>query len=319
MAGEKIDTTKYRKVKKERDEEEAKPDGEIRVSSKEDSVTVIKGGIKLLKEDGHRTLTIKGLGAVVSKTITVAEMIKRRVKGLHQITALEPTVIVDKYVAKDEPAEGEEPLPEKSVERTVHLMEITLSLDELDTSNLGYQPPLPEEEVEEDAEINLPSERKSVAKRGERKGGRRETSRGGRGSSTRGGRGRGGAATRETNSFGRGGKGQGKSGGKSGKGGKGGKKGSKGSKGSDSDYSKRDYRSSGYGYNSTHSRTSYPSYGRRDEYSQGYGGGYSRYNDRPQYESGKGYGGDRYQSNRRAYPDTSRGYAYDDYYNRPSY
>eukprot|EP01060_Flectonema_neradi_P039773 TRINITY_DN8892_c0_g1_i2.p1 TRINITY_DN8892_c0_g1~~TRINITY_DN8892_c0_g1_i2.p1 ORF type:complete len:237 (+),score=70.23 TRINITY_DN8892_c0_g1_i2:49-759(+) len=195
---EKIDSKLY-KLKKEKDDEE-RPENEIKVSSYEDAKTLILNIIKLFKEKEHKTCTITGFGLLVAKTITVAEMVKRRVKGLHQITSIEPTVVVKKWVPREEPKEGEEPLPEKTVETTFTRMIIKLSTEELDKDDIGYQAPLPEDEVEEGADVVLPGEksRQGGGGKGERGGGvmrggrgggliaRRNEGRGGRGG--RGGR-----------------------------------------------------------------------------------------------------------------------------------
>merc|ERR1711920_349678 len=66
---------------------------------------------------------------------------KRRFKGLHQITSLSTTEIVDEY----EPLE--EGLDKVTDTRTLSCIEIKLSKEELDTSDKGYQAPLPESEV----------------------------------------------------------------------------------------------------------------------------------------------------------------------------
>ncbi|KAH7434424.1 hypothetical protein KP509_06G016900 [Ceratopteris richardii] len=70
-------------------------------------------------------------------TFTIAEIIKRRIPGLHQVTSVGSSDITDVW----------EPLEERVVplEQTRHvsMITITLSLKELDTSSSGYQPPLP--------------------------------------------------------------------------------------------------------------------------------------------------------------------------------
>eukprot|EP00754_Rhynchopus_humris_P033496 Rhum_TRINITY_DN15469_c3_g1::Rhum_TRINITY_DN15469_c3_g1_i1::g.158635::m.158635 len=160
--GNRIDPSKYKRVNtpKGKDEEEPKPANEIRVGKNDDRACLMKTCIKLLQEDNHKTITIKGLGAVVSNAIVVAEMVKRRVKGLHQIATLVPTTIVDRYQLIEAPKEGEEPVEDKTVERTVHLVSILLSVDPLDETAVGYQAPLPEEEVDEGASLDAFSDRK---------------------------------------------------------------------------------------------------------------------------------------------------------------
>merc|ERR1712187_307488 len=73
----------------------------------------------------------------------MGEVIKRRFKGLHQITKLGSQEIVDEY----EPLE--EGLDKVTESRNLPFVEIKLSKDPLDTSDKGYQAPLDESEVKE--------------------------------------------------------------------------------------------------------------------------------------------------------------------------
>merc|ERR1711948_106520 len=91
--------------------------------------------------------TITGTGNAITKAVTLAEVAKRRFKGLHQITSLSSTEIVDEY----EPLE--EGLDKVTDTRNVSTNEIVLSKEALDTSNKGYQPPIDASLVKEyDAE-----------------------------------------------------------------------------------------------------------------------------------------------------------------------
>merc|ERR1712151_340095 len=88
-------------------------------------------------------ITVTGTGNAIAKAVQLAEVVKRRVKGLHQITSLGSVDIVDEY----EPLE--EGLDKVTDTRTVSTIEITLSKDALDTSNKGCQPPIDESLVKE--------------------------------------------------------------------------------------------------------------------------------------------------------------------------
>merc|ERR1711870_155343 len=88
-------------------------------------------------------VVIKASGNALTKAVTAAEVIKRRFKDLHQITALGTVEIVDEY----EPLE--EGLDKVTDTRNVSTIEIVLSKDALDTSNKGYQPPIDESLVKE--------------------------------------------------------------------------------------------------------------------------------------------------------------------------
>jgi ribonucleases P/MRP protein subunit RPP25 len=81
------------------------------------------------------------MGYAISKAVTVAEILKHRVAHLHQITQLALVETVDVY----EPLE--EGLDQISMTRHIPSITIELSLDQLDTTNPGYQPPIPVELV----------------------------------------------------------------------------------------------------------------------------------------------------------------------------
>ncbi|XP_037639884.1 ribonuclease P protein subunit p25-like protein [Sebastes umbrosus] len=76
-------------------------------------------------------------GKGVSKAITCAEMVKRRVKGLHQITRL-LSCTVDEVWEPLEPAAG---LDSLTVSRKLPTIWILLSREPLDRSQPGYQAP----------------------------------------------------------------------------------------------------------------------------------------------------------------------------------
>ncbi|XP_035463977.1 ribonuclease P protein subunit p25-like protein isoform X1 [Scophthalmus maximus] len=73
----------------------------------------------------------------VSKAITCAEIVKRRVKGLHQLTRLLYGTAVEVW----EPLEPGAGLDSLTVSRNVPAIWILLSLEPLDCSQPGYQAP----------------------------------------------------------------------------------------------------------------------------------------------------------------------------------
>lgn len=93
-----------------------------------------------LMKDGTKTVVLKAMGRAVNKAVTIAEILKRKAP-LHQITALSSCELIDVY----EPLE--EGLDRVQTKRFVSCMIITLSLNPLDTTNIGYQPPLPLSEM----------------------------------------------------------------------------------------------------------------------------------------------------------------------------
>merc|ERR1719346_373223 len=98
---------------------------------------------KVFNELEKPQVCIKASGNALTKAVTLAEVVKRRFKDLHQITTLGSTQIVDEY----EPLE--EGLDKVTDTRSVSVIEIKLSKEALDTSDKGYQPPLDPSEVKE--------------------------------------------------------------------------------------------------------------------------------------------------------------------------
>lgn len=76
-------------------------------------------------------------GKGVSKAITCAEIVKRRVKGLHQLTRLLYSTVVEVW----EPLEPGAGLDSLTVNRNVPAVWILLSREPLDSSQPGYQAP----------------------------------------------------------------------------------------------------------------------------------------------------------------------------------
>ncbi|KAH9577498.1 DNA/RNA-binding protein Alba-like [Trypanosoma melophagium] len=142
----------YRRVRKAEGEKEKGqgPENEIRVTAKHGQRSYIAYAIALLRgEDGkaqYDTVKISAMGAAIHNAVNIAEIVKRRVAGLHQTTDISSEVIRDEYEPVDEKKERLE------VERKVSTILITLSLKPLDKHHVGYQPPLPEDEVKEQEE-----------------------------------------------------------------------------------------------------------------------------------------------------------------------
>jgi len=132
---------KYRRVDKPKSQEEAINENEIRVTTQGKMRNYISYASSLFQEKQEKTVVLKAMGRAINKTVTIAEILKRRVPKLHQITHIESTDITDVY----------EPLEEglERVESTRHVssVTITLSLNQLDTKSCGYQPPIPEDQV----------------------------------------------------------------------------------------------------------------------------------------------------------------------------
>jgi len=128
---------KYRKVDKPKSTEAVAED-EIRVTSAGSVSAYISRAAKVFNELEKPKVVIKATGGALTKAVTLTEVIKRRFKGLHQITSLGSVEIVDEY----EPLE--EGLEMVTDTRTVAVLDITLSKEALDSSDKGYQPPIDE-------------------------------------------------------------------------------------------------------------------------------------------------------------------------------
>merc|ERR1719436_698122 len=117
---------KYRKVIKPKSTEE-KDDEEIRVTAVGSVSAYVGRAAKVYNELNKPKVVIKASGNALTKAVTLAEVIKRRFKGLHQITSLGTAEIVDEY----EPLE--EGLDKVTDTRSVSVIEIKLSKETLDT------------------------------------------------------------------------------------------------------------------------------------------------------------------------------------------
>merc|ERR1719440_139649 len=99
---------------------------------------------------------------------------KRRFKGLHQVTSIGQSEIVDEF----EPLE--EGLDKVTQTRHIPFVQITLSKEALDTNDKGYQAPIDESLVKEmdDEELKKPRGRGGGRGKGRGKGKGRGASKG---------------------------------------------------------------------------------------------------------------------------------------------
>ncbi|KAL2084684.1 hypothetical protein ACEWY4_020202 [Coilia grayii] len=84
-----------------------------------------------------RQIMFSGVGPSVSKAITCVEILKRRVRGLHQYTRLHYRTVQEVW----EPLEPDAGLDSLTVNRNVPAIWVLLSKDPLDTNQPGYQAP----------------------------------------------------------------------------------------------------------------------------------------------------------------------------------
>ncbi|XP_026094126.1 ribonuclease P protein subunit p25-like protein [Carassius auratus] len=92
-----------------------------------------------IQGDGHRApasqVVFSGTGRAVTKTITCAEIMKRKVQGLHQLSKLQYRTVTEVW-------ENQEGSPvQMTVHRTLPSICILLSKEPLDPQEPGYQPP----------------------------------------------------------------------------------------------------------------------------------------------------------------------------------
>ncbi|KZV16541.1 hypothetical protein F511_11373 [Dorcoceras hygrometricum] len=121
---------------------------EIRITSQGRMRSYITYAMSLLQEKDSDEIVFKAMGRAINKTVTIVELIKRRIVGLHQITMIQSTDITDTW----EPLE--EGLQTLETTRKVSMVTITLSKKELDKNNIGYQPPIPADQVKVSTELD---------------------------------------------------------------------------------------------------------------------------------------------------------------------
>ncbi|CAA7044661.1 unnamed protein product [Microthlaspi erraticum] len=167
----------YNRVEKPKDETPM-AENEIRITSMGRARNYITYAMTLLQEKGLNEVSFKAMGRAINKSVTIVELIKRRIPDLHQNTSIGSTDITDTWEPKEEGL-----LPIETT-RHVSMITITLSKVELNTSSVGYQCPIPIEMVKPLAEIDYEGQDGSPRGRGRR-------GRGGRGRGGRGGRGNG--------------------------------------------------------------------------------------------------------------------------------
>ncbi|XP_078442891.1 alba DNA/RNA-binding protein [Wolffia australiana] len=138
---------RYQRVEKPREEAPIK-ENEIRITTQGRMRNYISYATTLLQHEGTDEIVLKAMGRAINKTVMIVELIKRRIAGLHQITVIGSTDITDTW----EPLE-EGLLPIETT-RHVSLITITLSKEISDASSVGYQPPLPSDQVRPLAEFD---------------------------------------------------------------------------------------------------------------------------------------------------------------------
>ncbi|XP_028054551.1 glycine-rich cell wall structural protein-like isoform X2 [Camellia sinensis] len=131
---------RYQRIEKPRPETPIN-ENEIRITTQGRMRNYITYATTLLQEKGSNEIVLKAMGRAINKTVMIAELIKRRIAGIHENTSIGSMDITDMW----------EPLEEGLLllETTHHVsvITITLSKEELVTSSAGYQPPIPVDQV----------------------------------------------------------------------------------------------------------------------------------------------------------------------------
>jgi len=148
---------KYRRVEKPKSETEIQ-ENEIRITTQGKMRNYITYATNLFQQKGSSEVVLKAMGRAINKTVTIAEIIKRRIQNLHQNTVIDSTDITDVW----EPIE--EGLDRLETVRHVSSIQITLSTKPLDPNSAGYQPP--EEPKQLSQEENQPTNYQPRPRRG---------------------------------------------------------------------------------------------------------------------------------------------------------
>ncbi|WOH01842.1 hypothetical protein DCAR_0521228 [Daucus carota subsp. sativus] len=133
---------RYRKVQNPK-AESAITENEIRITSKGLVRNYISYATSLLQEGNGNEIVLKAMGQAINKTVSITEIIKRRMPQLHQDTVISSVSIVDVW----EPIE--EGLLPVETSRNVSVISITLSTKELNKNSPGYQAPLNAEQAKQ--------------------------------------------------------------------------------------------------------------------------------------------------------------------------
>ncbi|XP_037360027.1 ribonuclease P protein subunit p25 [Talpa occidentalis] len=95
-----------------------------------------------MAQPATRAIVFSGCGRASTKAVTCAEILKRRLAGLHQVTRLRYRGVREEWQSRPPgPAPG--PAASLSVLKNVPGLAILLSKDALDPRQPGYQPPSP--------------------------------------------------------------------------------------------------------------------------------------------------------------------------------
>jgi len=109
------------------------PENEIRVSKNVGIARYLRRAHQLFvkEEKTFDTVVLRAAGPAIGNVVPLAELIRRRIAGLHQNTEI-TTVTIEEF---RKPREGGE---ERNFARTMIMLKITLSKNQLDKDSAGY-------------------------------------------------------------------------------------------------------------------------------------------------------------------------------------
>lgn len=130
--------SKYTRLASKVQEKQEKPETDIILQRSNTYGKYIGRALKLFFEDNKKFVTFKAAERVIERAIWAAEILKRKIGGLHQITRLTENKIVDVYEPR------EEGLERVQIERFLTVIEITLTKEPTaaEKAEKGYQAPI---------------------------------------------------------------------------------------------------------------------------------------------------------------------------------
>jgi DNA-binding protein Alba len=147
----------FSRVQKPKQKEEI-VQNEIRITSLGKTRSYITCATTVLGEKKFDSVILKAMGRAINKAVTISEIIRRRVADIHQITDISSHEIVDEWEPKEQ---GQSKI---STKRNVSSITITLSTKQLDTKSVGYQKPLPKDQVVEEEKKEIREKKEHVKK-----------------------------------------------------------------------------------------------------------------------------------------------------------
>ncbi|CAM8985175.1 unnamed protein product [Rhodiola kirilowii] len=125
---------RYQRVEKPKPESPIQ-ENEIRITTQGLIRNYLSYGISLIQDKHAKEINLKAMGQAISKSVAIAEYLKKQIPNLHQDTVISSVSLTDVW----EPLE--EGLVPVETTRTVSMISITLARNELNKTSPGYQAP----------------------------------------------------------------------------------------------------------------------------------------------------------------------------------